>query len=203
MAGMYIGLGATTYLLIPDKVVGALFFTVGIFLVMNFYEMLFTKVVPFSVAKDYSPLDIVITFCGNFIGSIAYSILISQTRLSPKLTEPLSELVHKKLSDNLLSLFIMAIFCAVLVAYGVLSNKYFEKTNKSLGVFFCLIFVAAFVISGFDHVVANMFYYSFYTINVGFETPMISSFIIVGLGNIVGGLFVGFTEKYRLSENKH
>lgn len=196
IAGSYIGIGATVYLLTHNQVAGAFFFCVGIFLVMNYYNMLFTKVVPLSVYKQYSVKDIVITFVGNFIGEIIYAFLISQTRLAEKIHEKLIGIMEIKLADDLLSLFIMAIFCAVLVAYATFGEKVYPD-NKILSVAFTFLFIMAFVICGFDHIVANMFYYSFYCINDGFKQEMIPTFIVVLLGNIVGGLGIGFLELYR------
>lgn len=199
MAGSYIGLGATVYLLIDDKVAGSFFFCVGIFLVMNYYNMLFTKVVPFFTHKRYSVLDVVITFGGNLIGGTLYSFLISQTRLSEKISEKIIHLIEVKTGDSYLSLFIMAFFCAVLVAYATFGEKVYPD-NKLLSVIFTFLFIMAFVICGFDHIVANMFYYSYYAINEGFSLGLLPSFFVVLLGNTVGGLAIGYLELYRTKE---
>ena len=49
MAGIFISLGAMTYLSIPNNLVGSLFFSTGIFLVMNLHNMLVTRVIPLMV----------------------------------------------------------------------------------------------------------------------------------------------------------
>ncbi len=201
MAGIYIGIGATAYFMAESKFYGAFFFCTGIFLVMNYYNMLLTKVVPLSAFKQFSVKDILITFAGNLLGGTLYSLLISQTRIADKISDKISPVVQTKINDGHLSLFIMAFFCAVLVAYASLSEKVNEG-KKGLAVVFTFLFIMAFVIIGFDHVVANVFYYSFYIIKFGFEKNMISSFIIVLLGNICGGLFTGYLEVYRQKQNR-
>lgn len=40
MAGSFISMGAMVYLSIPNTIVGSLFFSTGIFLVLNFHNML-------------------------------------------------------------------------------------------------------------------------------------------------------------------
>ena len=44
MAGIFISMGAMVYLSIPNKTVGSLFFSTGIFLVLNLHNMLITRV---------------------------------------------------------------------------------------------------------------------------------------------------------------
>lgn len=201
MAGMYIGLGATGYLLIDNKVAGSFFFCVGIFLVMNYYNMLFTKVVPFFTHGKYTLPEVGITFIGNLIGGTLYSLAISQTRLAEKLTHKIDDIMAVKLGDNYLSLFIMAIFCAMLVAYATFGEKIYPQ-NKNLSVLFTFLFIMAFVVCGFDHIVANAFYYSFYSIQNGFSVSILPSFFVVLLGNITGGLLTGYLELYRTKDSK-
>ena len=196
MAGIYIGLGATTYLMTDNKVAGSFFFCVGIFLVINFYSMLYTKVVPCIPFKNYSVPDIGIAFIGNLIGGVLYAFLISQTRLSDKISDKITTLIEVKINDSYISIFIMSIFCAVLVAYATFSDRVYPD-NKLLSVIFTFLFIMAFVMCGFDHVVANMFYYSFYAINNGFKANILPSFLIVLAGNTFGGLAIGYLEKYR------
>lgn len=199
MAGMYIGIGATTYLVTDNKVAGSFFFCVGIFLVMNYYNMLYTKVVPFFTHKKYTVSDIGIAFGGNLIGGVLYSFLISQTRLSDKISDKVTDLMEVKINDSYLSIFIMSIFCAALVAYATFGEKIYPN-NKGLSVLFTFLFIMAFVMCGFDHIVANIFYYSFYAIINGFTLKLIPSFLVVLLGNTVGGLVTGYLELYRTTE---
>lgn len=197
-AGAYIGIGATTYFLVEDKFFASIMFTVGIFLVMNFFDILFTKVVPFNALGYYKPIDALIAIVGNTIGGIIYAFLISVSRLGDKIAPKIKDVVDIKLNDGVASVLIMSILCAVVVAYAVIVNKRYEK-QPGLGIFFYLLFISAFVICGFDHIVANVFYYTVYSFKFGFDSNIIFNFIIVLFGNIIGGLFIGFSEKYRMA----
>ena len=96
---------------------------------VNYYNMLFTKVVPFYSFKDYTIKDIAISFFGNLIGATFYSFLISQTRLAEKIGHKINDLMAIKTGDSLVSVFIMGIFCAVLVAYATFGQKIYPD-NK-------------------------------------------------------------------------
>lgn len=198
-AGAYIGIGATTYLIIEDKFFASIMFTTGIFLVMNFFDMLYTKVVPFFTQGYYKISDIFITILGNIVGGTIYGILISLSRLSDKLSTKIYDLINVKVNDSIVSVLIMSIFCAIIVAYAVLVNKRYES-QKGLGIFFYILFITTFVICGFDHIVANIFYYSVYIFKFGFDIRILFNFFIVLIGNTLGGLFIGYTEKYRLNK---
>ena len=196
MAGIYIGLGATVYLVTENKIAGSFFFCVGICLVINYYNMLYTKIIPSYPFKNYSITDIVLAFFGNLIGGIFYAFLISQTRLADKISDRITTLMEMKINDSYISVFIMSVFCAVLVAYATFGDRIYPD-NKIIATFFSMLFIMAFVMCGFDHLVANMFFYSFYAINNGFTLSLLPSFFIVLLGNTIGGLAIGYLEVYR------
>ena len=200
MAGIYISIGAIVYLVVPNKIVASCLFATGILLVLNYHNMLLTKVIPMFFAKlDYTLKDIGIAFLGNSIGCILVGTLISFTRLSSKIEEYLVQAVDTKLNDNYISLFIMAIFCGVLVAYASLTAKKY-KTGSFAQIFYVWLFISVFVLCGFDHVVANMFYFSAYSILAGFSTKMLPVTVVVLIGNLFGGMFVGIVEKKHVKE---
>lgn len=96
MAGAYVALGALTYLMIPNVIIGTMFFSTGIFLVFNFDRLLFTKVVPMSVVtKEFNIRDIIITWIGNLIGAVSVAILSYYCRLQDKLIIALQPIAEK------------------------------------------------------------------------------------------------------------
>ena len=58
--------------------------------------------------------------------------------------------------------------------------------------------IIAFVICGFDHIVANEFYFSIYSFINGFEITMLLNLFVVLIGNITGGVFIALIEKNNL-----
>lgn len=77
MAGSFISMGAMVYLSIPNTIVGSLFFSTGIFLVLNFHNMLVTRVCPLMVYdRTYRWTDIIVSWIGNGIGTLIAALII-------------------------------------------------------------------------------------------------------------------------------
>ena len=116
MAGLAIALGGTVYLSVENQIIGALFFTVGLFTVctMNFH--LYTGRVCYLFENDKSyALHLPLIWFGNLTGAFLTAQLLMLTRLAPALTARAVLLCETKLSDNLGSSFILAVFCNLLI----------------------------------------------------------------------------------------
>lgn len=199
MAGAYIALGAMTYLIIPSPIVGTLFFATGIFLVFNFNNMLFTRVCPLIAATgEYNAKDLAVTWLGNAVGTTLVASISHFCRFESKILDRLQSIVELKLIDSPLSLFIMAVFCAVFVSYAVLLGKKYPAGSFPQ-IFYVWLLITAFVFGGFDHIVANMYYLAAYAWAFGIQiTGFLKIIIVVTAGNIVGGLLIGSIEKKHL-----
>lgn len=199
MGGAYIALGAITYLCIPNALVGAMFFSTGIFLVFNFHTHLFTKVVPMAVlTKEYNVLDISVTWVGNFIGAFIIALLAHYSRVEAKILDTLKHNVDLKLVDTPLSLFLMGVFCAIFVSYAVFINQRY-KMDSFGNIFLVWILITAFIYGGYDHIVANFYYLSAYALAFGIKViPVIKIVVFVTAGNAVGGIIVAALEKRKL-----
>ncbi len=204
MAGAYVALGALTYLLIPNAIVGTMFFSAGILLVFSFDRSLFTKVVPMSIiTKEFTISDIIITWVGNLIGAVAIAVLSFYCRFQDKLLSTLQPIAEKKLHDTPLSLFIMGIFCAVLVSYAVFLGKRF-KVGSFPHVFYVWLLITAFVFGGYDHIVSHFYYLATYILAFGFDPIAVLKVIFfVTAGNIVGGIAIATIEKKRVLDFLH
>lgn len=196
MAGVFISMGAMVYLSIPNSIVGSLFFATGIFLVLNFHNMLFTRVCPLTVYDyRYNWIDTAVTWLGNGIGTFLAALVVSFTRFGNTISDPVQKISEVKLGDNPLSLFILGVLCAFFVAFAVLAGMKHE--SGSLGqVFYVWLFITAFVFCGFEHIVADMFYLSCYILKYEAELlAVVKVLICVTAGNIVGGMFIAWMIK--------
>ena len=80
------------------------------------------------------------------------------TRIAPKLAGSAALLCETKLSDNLGGGFLLAIFCNLLIFIAVDGFKHHShEIGKYLGLFFG---VVAFILCGFEHCVANMYFFT-------------------------------------------
>jgi len=185
MAGICIGIGGTVYLCLNNPVIGALFFSVGLFAVVTNGFYLFTGKVGYLLEnKPIYLLRLVVIWFGNLAGTaiVAYSLRLTRQSF---ITKHASEICKVKLNDGLLSVFILAVFCNILMYIAVDGFKMNgHEIGKYVGLFLA---VEVFILSGFEHCVANMFYFS--VANV-WSWNTVLYLLVATFGNLVGGIII-------------
>ncbi len=191
LAGISISIGGTVFLSVENKVLGALFFTVGLFAVCTFGFNLYTGKVCYVFEKDKAyALDLPVMWLGNLIGTLVTVQLLMCTRLGVSLREKAAAVCEPKLTDDLLSIFILAVFCNVLIFIAV---DGFNKNPHEIGKYLSLFFgVVVFILCGFEHCVANMFYFSMAGV---WNLRTFGYLIIMTIGNGVGGVLIPLLRK--------
>ncbi|WP_124054034.1 formate/nitrite transporter family protein [Arcanobacterium ihumii] len=134
---------------------------------------------------------LLLVFLGNLIGAIFLSLIMSGTHVFHGDTAAqgmLEMLIVAKAEKSSLALFTRGIMCNVLVCFAIWSQSRTKNdAGKMIIIFLC---VAAFISSGFEHVVANMTTFSlglFHGIDQATLLEAARNFLFVGLGNLVGG----------------
>ncbi len=191
LAGMSISIGGTIFLMCESKIIGALFFAVGLFCVCVFGFSLFTGKVCYAFENDkaYS-FKLLIIWFGNLLGAVLTALLEIPTRLGPGLTEKAGAICEVKLSQSLLSAFILGIFCDIMIYIAV---EGYKTIPHEIGKYLAIMFgVTVFVICGFEHCVANMYYF---TIGQAWSGKAILYLLVMTAGNAVGGVFVPLMRK--------
>ena len=199
LAGISIAVGGTVFLSLDDKVLGALFFTVGLFAVCTFGFNLFTGKVcyVFDQDREYA-LGLPLIWLGNLAGAFLTALAESATRIGPKLQEKAAALCTVKLNDGLLSIFILSFFCNVLIWLAVEGYKNNpHHAGKYLSLFFG---VAVFILCGFEHCVANMYYFSVAGMWSGKTLLWV---LVMTLGNSAGGVCFPLLRKIVLKKDKN
>lgn len=193
MAGIFIGIGGTAYLITSNKIVGSILFTVGLFTICTFNFHLFTGKLCYMFEKDKNyRLDIPIIWLGNLIGTFVTAKLLSFTRINEVISNNAKEICNIKLNDSYISLFILAIFCNILIYLAV---DGYNNNKHDIGKYLSLFFgVIVFILCGFEHSVADMYYFSI--ANVWNIKTLFVTFII-SFGNIVGGLLIPILRKIK------
>jgi formate/nitrite transporter FocA (FNT family) len=184
LAGISIAIGGTVYLSVDNKVVGALLFTVGLFAVCTFGFHLFTGKVCYVFEKDKSyALDLIFVWTGNLTGTWLVAKAELFTRVGSALQEKAATLCETKLGDDPVSIFILAIFCNMLIYIAV---EGYGKNPHELGKYLSLFFgVSVFILCGFEHCVANMYYFS---VGCAWSGKTFLYLLLMTLGNAVGGI---------------
>lgn len=159
LAGILIGIGATTYLSLENKIVGSILFSIGLFIILTKELNLYTGKVGYLFNNGLAYLkEVFITLIGNFIGTLSTGYILKLSRISNIVVPEAQRICTIKLNDDILSIFILSIFCGILMYLAV--NGYKEAKDsfaKYAGVF---LGVSVFILCGFEHCVANMYYFT-------------------------------------------
>lgn len=207
LAGTFIALGsfaaatAAHAVINPGlaKFVAGAIFPVGLILIIICGGELFTgntllflanlekKITTKQMLRNWS-----IVYVGNFIGALVIALLIYASGLLASnnglLAEYLTHVADKKSHLTLLQAFSSGILCNLLVClavWGAYASK--DVVGKILMIWFP---VMAFIVSGFEHSVANMYYFTTGALLGSLDwSGVAQNMVAVTLGNIVGGAF--------------
>lgn len=168
---------------------GGFLFSVGLFLVCTFKFNLFTGKIGyvFNNKKSYL-LDLLIMYIGNLVAAVAIGYLMRLIG-GDALCATAEKVANAKLAKEWWELLPSGFFCGVFVYLAVDTFKS-KKLPYVVRLIWLILCVAAFVILGFDHCIANMFYFGFgnaYGVNIG---GSILSLLVVTIGNSLGSIFV-------------
>lgn len=188
IGGMMIGIGGCVSLSCDNKYIGSALFSLGLFAIIQFGFGLFTgKIGYVPLRKPAYLLECLFTLLGNALGTFIDAILFRQTRIFSAIGEKAAASVSVKTGDGLLSAFILAIFCGLLMFVAVenarLSNAAGGHVEKVVGTMLCIM---VFILCGFNHCIADMFYI-FLTGTLGEAAAYLP---VVILGNSLGGMLL-------------
>ena len=173
LSGFMIAFGCIIYLMCPNKMVGALLFTFGLLTIICRELYLYTGKIGYI--KEVGIVKILLTILGNFIGTFAVGTVMQFTRLAYH--DTVNKLVATKLNDSIPSLFILSIAC------GVMMYLAYDSFKKSRSWIFVIFPVVIFILSGFEHSIANMCYF---TLANAWEPRTFLLLFVMILGNAVG-----------------
>lgn len=184
LAGISISLGGTVFLACDSKIVGAVLFSVGLFSICAFGFHLFTGKVCYVFDNDRAyALSLPFIWIGNLLGALFAGFLLLETRLAPTLIEKAAAICDVKLSQGYLSAFLLAVFCNLLIYIAVEGYRSIpHEVGKYLAIFFG---VTVFILCGFEHCVANMFYF---TVGRAWSGKAVLYLLIMTAGNAAGGV---------------
>lgn len=186
LAGMLISMGGTVFLSQSNPVVGSFLFAIGLYTIVVFQLHLFTGKIGYTpFQKPIYIIELAITWFGNLLGTGLTALMVRNSRIGGPLVEKVMGVADVKLADNFLSIFLLAIFCGMLMFIAVDCYRNVQgSTLRFIGVF---VPVMVFILSGFEHVVANMYYFS---LAGAWSAHCVMSIIVMTLGNAVGGMLI-------------
>ena len=196
LAGLAIAFGGLLFILSTTyikgdtgKAVGALLFPFGLLTVCAFSLFLFTGKIGLIFEEKQSKefyISLPLMFLGNLIGAVGFGYLtyfiLKDTPIYVRACEVASSKMVFENFGNYLACFLKSAFCGLCVYLAVKAYAY--SASKAKGIFLLFAFIFLFVFSGFEHCVANVFYFS-----AANAWGIVYSLINLGLcvlGNIVG-----------------
>ena len=225
-AGVLVGLGAvassTAAHGVPEagiaRLVTAAVFPIGLIMIVLLGAELFTGnalMVTAAISRDITWGRLLrnwgIVYVGNLIGAVGVAALMAffgQLDIGGgALAVYTAKVAAAKCSLPWMNAFVLGIFCNLMVCVAIyLGNTAHDTGSKIWGVFFPIF---GFVIAGFEHCIANMYYipagifaamdptYASLIADAGINiaplglSGFVGNLILVTLGNILGGALVG------------
>lgn len=195
LAGICISLGGTVYLSIANNVAGAIFFSFALFLILNYDYNLYTGKIGYLIENKFSYiLFLVIIIVGNLIGTVGCGLLLRLTNLTG-LMQTAEIMTLAKLDNNILTVLILSIFCGILMFVAV--DFFRTKDNHFIRTLMIFLAVPIFILSKFEHSVANMFYF---TVGNAWSMKTVWYTLIMITGNGLGAVGFCFLNKMTVKE---
>lgn len=186
-AGIFIGIAGTVYLCSANPVIGAFLFGFGLLTIVCFSLKLYTGAIGYLIiqGKKFPGYlrDLFLIWAGNFAGCFAVGTAIRHTRMLAAVESKVQAIVETKIADNWSSILLLSIFCGMLMftAVDAFRNEKLPAPCRPVMVFMC---VMVFILSGFEHCIANMYYFSVAGVLNGQTLLLI---LLMTLGNSIGG----------------
>lgn len=152
-AGVMIGIGGAAYCLSGNAYIGALLFCVGLYLICISPFYLITGKIGF-VPKEHLGqyfADMSAILAGNIFGTLLCAGLVRLA--NPAIIDKTSAIVTARTAQSDWQTYASGILCGILVHLSVCDYKY---RKSPLGIFIC---IPTFILCGFEHSVADMFYF--------------------------------------------
>ncbi len=183
LAGILISIGGSVFLAcygdgsLVSRTIGAVFFSVALLCICYKGYSLFTGKVGFIPEKhDASAFSVLLWgLVGNAIATILIGLALRYA--VPNLAAPAETICAAKLTQAWWQTLVRGIFCGFLMYLAV---SIYRDKNSIAAILFC---VPVFILSGFEHSIANMFYFG--------ASGMVSLDSAIYLGIVVAGNAIG------------
>jgi len=203
LAGIAISFGGflciRTNAMAANTILGSFLFSFGLILICNFGFNLYTGKVCYLFDNKEKPLlnrilDLLIMLGGNLIGTLFFAnvvkLVMADNATNNKVMETLINSVNSKINYEWYQMIGLSFFCGMLVYIAV---EGFKKIDNMFGKYVVLMLaIGGFIVSGFEHSIANMFYYF---LSGSYSLIAFWSLLLCVIGNSIGGLFIPLINK--------
>lgn len=198
LAGLFIGLAGAVYLSVPNKFAGSFLFGFGLFTIVCYGFKLYTGAIGYLVNQGRKTgayaVTLAIIWAGNWLGTWLVGTALRCSRVGSELSQKAGVLCSVKVADNWISLLVLGFFCGMLMYLAVESFRRKDEIpapGRIMMVFLC---VMIFILSGFEHCIADMFYFS---AAGAWNVDSLGKILIITAGNSLGGFLLPAAELVR------
>lgn len=203
LSGIMLAIGAMALMSCENRYLGAFLFSLGLFCIVKFHYGLFTGKVGYIVDNKPSYiLEVIVTLVSNIIGTCISGLALRVTHaadtvisgMNVTVTERCADTIAGKFSDGILSAFILAFFCGMLMFTAVEAHRKCCQNGDQTGALFGVVMpVFVFIICGFNHCVADTAYY--FIAGCPDVGKAFVYFPVAILGNGLGGMLIPLIKK--------
>lgn len=194
LAGLMISVGGAVFIGCGKTPVGAVLFAVGLFTVCAWGMALFTGRVGYLIGnRPAYLLDLAVIWLGNLTGTVLVGLALRYAKRA--YAETAAEMTAAKLGQAPLQTVLLGVFCGLLMYIAV---DHFKNAGpdfgRYVGIFFC---VPAFILAGFEHVVADMFYFALGA--SGEQLGGVVRFLVLcTVGNAIGSFLIPLWKRMKV-----
>ena len=134
-------------------------------------------------------MELLLIWLGNLMGCFAVGQLVRQTRSFPAFAERVSAVCAAKAGDSITSWLILSFFCGILMYVAVETFKRKEELPSLVRTAVLFLCVAIFILSGYEHCIANMYYFSSAD---AWSWKALGALGVMTLGTSLGGMLLPF-----------
>lgn len=182
--GVMIGIGGSVYLSCANAYVGAVFFCVALLSICALGLKLYTGAIgylalPSRLAKPYVAYPLILS--GNLAGVLLCAAAVKLGGLTIGVRA--AEICAQKLKKTPVQALFLAVLCGILMYVAV---EVWRSAGSALGILFC---VPVFILSGFEHSVADAFYFA--AAGMLWEGGSVPLFLLMAVvGNSLGAMLI-------------
>lgn len=189
LAGMFIGIAGIVYLSIDNKVIGAILFSFGLLMVVTQDYYLYTGKVGYLLPYKKGYLFLLLkTLIGNIIGIGLVGLLFRFSGIE-SVIDMAKSLSLAKLDNVWYETLILSVFCGMMMYVGVQGFK--TMKIDLMKVFIVIFAVTIFILSKFEHSIANMLYFF---VGATWSWQAVLYTLIWIIGNAIGAITLNLVE---------
>lgn len=177
-AGFMIGIGGIIYLSVDNRIIASMLFSFGLSTIVVQGFNLYTGKIGFVKTWKELP-DMLLIMAGNYAGTFVAAMLAKAAHINVSSVE----MVHNKMDNTLLNVFFLSVFCGVMMYLAI------DNYGRTKNIIFVIAPVMIFILSGFEHSVANMFYFN---LAEAYSLQALLYILVMVAGNGVGAWIFGF-----------